>query len=142
MPSDDEDFRERLGRAVRLRRTEIGMKRRELAEQAELSYPYISEIENGSKEPSNRALRQIAAALDVSSADLGELADRMTVDGSPGSVLMSASPGGEPGYSGDASVTSSGGPYLPSRRSKELQSSPASYDRQLHDIVAAIVRAG
>ncbi len=62
-----------LGRAVELRRTELGLKRRELAERARLSYPYISEIENGVKEPSAKALRQIAEALEMSFVDLAAL---------------------------------------------------------------------
>ena len=39
------------------------MKRRELAERADLSYPYVSEIEKGTKEPSAKSLRQLAEAL-------------------------------------------------------------------------------
>ncbi len=35
-----------------MRRTEMGMKRTKLAERAALSYPYLSEIENGRKQPS------------------------------------------------------------------------------------------
>jgi transcriptional regulator with XRE-family HTH domain len=47
------------------------MKRRELAERAELSYPYVSEIEKGTKEPSAKSLRQLAEALGfASTADL------------------------------------------------------------------------
>lgn len=53
------------------------MKRPELAKRAELSYPYVSEIENGLKTPSTKALRQLAAALDCSPADLISLADRI-----------------------------------------------------------------
>lgn len=59
-----------LGRAIAVRRTELGLKRRQLADRAELSYPYISEIENGLKEPSSAALRRIAEALDSDHATL------------------------------------------------------------------------
>ena len=38
---------ERFGYAVVLRRTQLQMKRKDLAERAELSYPYVSEIEKG-----------------------------------------------------------------------------------------------
>src|SRR5712664_25064 len=68
---------DRLGRAVHLRRVELGLKRPELAKRAELSYPYVSEIENGLKTPSTKALRQLAAALDLSPAELIERADRL-----------------------------------------------------------------
>lgn len=65
-----------LGRAVALRRTALGMKRKDLAEASELSYPYISEIENGAKEPSAKALRRIADALDLSERELVTLRDQ------------------------------------------------------------------
>lgn len=51
------------GRAIKTRRVKLGFSRALLAERAGLSYPYISEIENGKKEPSTRAQRQIANAL-------------------------------------------------------------------------------
>jgi transcriptional regulator with XRE-family HTH domain len=59
-----------LGRAVQVRRAELGLKRPELAKRAGLSYPYTSEIENGAKTPSAKALGQLAEALQVSTADL------------------------------------------------------------------------
>lgn len=78
-----------LGKAIELRRIELGLKRRELAERARLSYPYISEIENGVKEPSAKALRQIAEALDMKVATLAALTERLE-EGSAGSVLLSS----------------------------------------------------
>ena len=59
-----------FGRAVRVRRQELDLKRRELAERALLSYPYVSEIENGAKSPSAKALRQLADALELSLPEL------------------------------------------------------------------------
>lgn len=50
------------------------MSRGDLAEASGLSYPYMSELETGSKYPSDRALENIAAALDVSPFDLERLA--------------------------------------------------------------------
>ena len=38
--------------AIAVRRTELGLKRKDLAERSSLSYPYVSELENGTKEPS------------------------------------------------------------------------------------------
>jgi transcriptional regulator with XRE-family HTH domain len=52
-----------LGRAIKIRRIALGMERRDLAGAAELSYPYLSEIENGVKSGSPRALRRVASAL-------------------------------------------------------------------------------
>jgi transcriptional regulator with XRE-family HTH domain len=70
------------------------MKRRELAERSELSYPYISEIENGVKDPSAKALRRIADALEISSpTELIALADRLgEASGDVTSVLMDRRP--------------------------------------------------
>ena len=62
--------RQALGRAIAVRRVHLGLKRKDLAEKASLSYPYISELENGGKEPSAKALRQIADALETGVAEL------------------------------------------------------------------------
>lgn len=68
-----------LGRAIQVRRAELGLKRKDLAQQASLSYPYLSEIENGSKAPSAKALAQLAEALQLSPADLLAFAETMPV---------------------------------------------------------------
>jgi transcriptional regulator with XRE-family HTH domain len=52
-----------LGRAIKVLRTDQGLDRAGLAEASGLSYPYLSEIENGKKRPSSRALEGIALAL-------------------------------------------------------------------------------
>ena len=64
-----------LGKAITMRRTEMGMKRTKLAERAALSYPYLSEIENGRKQPSAEKLRSLAAALKMNVVDLMGLAE-------------------------------------------------------------------
>jgi transcriptional regulator with XRE-family HTH domain len=64
-----------LGRAIQVRRAELGLKRKDLARLASLSYPYLSELENGSKAPSAKALGQLADALQLSPADLLALAE-------------------------------------------------------------------
>lgn len=66
-----------LGRAIQVRRAELGLKRKDLARLASLSYPYLSELENGSKAPSARALGQLADALQLSRPELLSLADAM-----------------------------------------------------------------
>src|SRR5271169_1854118 len=66
-----------LGRAIQVRRAELGLKRKDLARLASLSYPYVSELENGSKAPSAKALAQLADALQLSPADLMALAEAM-----------------------------------------------------------------
>jgi transcriptional regulator with XRE-family HTH domain len=62
-PRPDPEGRPGVGTAIKLRRTELGLGRRELAERAGLSYPYVSEIENGKKQGSQASLRAIAEAL-------------------------------------------------------------------------------
>ena len=62
-----------LGRAITIRRLELGFSRRVLAARAELSYPYVSEIERGAKVPSSAALFALAQALELTP---GALLDR------------------------------------------------------------------
>ena len=59
-PRDDATRAESLGRTIKLYRTAWDMSRKELAEKAGLSYSYVSEIENGGKHPSTKALHLIA----------------------------------------------------------------------------------
>jgi transcriptional regulator with XRE-family HTH domain len=68
--------RQGLGRAIAVQRVHLGLKRKDLAQRAELSYPYISELENGGKEPSAKALRQIADALELSVGELIAMGER------------------------------------------------------------------
>lgn len=78
-----------LGRAIELRRVQMGLKRKDLAALAQLSYPYVSELENGAKEPSAKALRQLADALQLGVADLMALGER---SGSPDSSQIELPP--------------------------------------------------
>ena len=59
----EEGFLQGLGLAVQVLRTELGLGRKDLAERAGLSYSYLSEIENGAKQPSSKALILLAKAL-------------------------------------------------------------------------------
>ena len=69
---------EYLGRAIASLRTARGMKRMDLKRASGLSYPYIAEIENGSKKsPSLKAIAAIAAALGVSPAELQGSAEEL-----------------------------------------------------------------
>ena len=70
MQDAEDPDRVALGRAIAARRVTLGMKRKDLAEAAGLSYPYIAEIENGGKSPSQRALMAIAEALKLQPSDL------------------------------------------------------------------------
>src|SRR4051812_21083446 len=79
-----------LGIVVATRRTALGLRRKDLAERARLSYPYISEIENGVKEPSAKAMRQIADALDLTVAELASLTERIDLAPASPNLLVEA----------------------------------------------------
>ncbi len=79
-PDRDEGHRDLLaaiGKAIRLRRVELDMKRSELAVLSGLSYAYVAEIENGTKQASSRALWQLAQALGLEPHELMALAARL-----------------------------------------------------------------
>ena len=62
-----------LGRFLEHRRGELGLSRRELATRAELSYPYISQLETGDREPALKALHKLAPVLQVRPEELAAL---------------------------------------------------------------------
>lgn len=59
------------------RRHELGLTRQELAGRADVSYPYVSQIETRQRVPSLSTLRKIAEALEV---PMSELASRVAPD--------------------------------------------------------------
>ena len=74
----EEPNTEYLGRAIASLRAAKGMKRMDLKQASGLSYPYIAEIENGSKKsPSLKAIAAIAASLGVSPAELQARAEEL-----------------------------------------------------------------
>jgi transcriptional regulator with XRE-family HTH domain len=56
----------RIGRRIRVLRTDRGWTQALLADHAELTREHLSELENGHKEIGVRALEKIALALDLS----------------------------------------------------------------------------
>ena len=62
-----------LGRFLERRREELGLTRRQLADLSEVSYPYVSQIESGEREPALKAIRKLAPVLDVRPEDLAAL---------------------------------------------------------------------
>ncbi|HET9541945.1 MAG TPA: helix-turn-helix transcriptional regulator [Acidimicrobiales bacterium] len=76
MPSGDElkgeiETRWRdLGEFIREQRNLGQLSLRKLSEKAEVSNPYLSQIERGLRHPSAEILRQIARALEISSEEL------------------------------------------------------------------------
>jgi len=83
-------FSDRLGRAIAIRRAELRMGRRELAHHADLSYPYVSEIENGVKMPSHRALERIAGALGMRWIELEIAALSLDPEANPSVIVLAA----------------------------------------------------
>jgi transcriptional regulator with XRE-family HTH domain len=63
-------LRQVIGNVFRRLRRERGITLRELAELAQVSVPYLSEIERGRKEPSSEILAAICRALDLDLTDL------------------------------------------------------------------------
>jgi transcriptional regulator with XRE-family HTH domain len=83
---------ERLGRIIREQRTLGEMSLRELAARANVSNPYLSQIERGLHEPSVRVLHAIANALNMSAEALmaqAGLIDR-AIDGEPAPSVVHA----------------------------------------------------
>lgn len=62
-----------LGRLVQQRRHELGLSRKELADRSEMSYPYVSQIETGDRDPSLRTMRKLAEVLEVPVEDMASL---------------------------------------------------------------------
>jgi transcriptional regulator with XRE-family HTH domain len=62
-----------LGRFLEHRRGELGLSRRDLADRSGLSYPYISQLETGDREPALKAMRALAPVLEVRPEELASL---------------------------------------------------------------------
>jgi transcriptional regulator with XRE-family HTH domain len=69
-PSDPRSQLEELGRLIREQRERAQLSMRELAKRANISNPYLSQIERGLHEPSVRVLTSIASALELSAEAL------------------------------------------------------------------------
>ncbi len=69
------EFSEAVGRTIKVIRTDLGIERKELAEQVGISYSYLTEIENGNKPASSTVLRPIAHALGMRLSQLTEAAE-------------------------------------------------------------------
>lgn len=83
---------ESLGDYLKEQRTQARLSLRQLAEQAGVSNPYLSQIERGLRKPSAEVLQQIAKALRISAEQLyirgGILSPEDGLDGSAKSVEL------------------------------------------------------
>jgi transcriptional regulator with XRE-family HTH domain len=68
----EQDLKARFGRAVRRRRRELDLSQEKLAELADLHRTYVSDIEQGTRNPSLVNIVQIARALEITVAKLFE----------------------------------------------------------------------
>jgi len=59
-----------VGERIKLKREELELSQKELADKAEVSYSFMSDIENEKKKPSLPTLEKIATALNCTSAEL------------------------------------------------------------------------
>ena len=74
-PVGTEEWSSALGHTIKVRRTDVGMSRQQLADASTISYSYLSAIENGSKAPSTKILRVIADRLGLETKELLALVD-------------------------------------------------------------------
>jgi transcriptional regulator with XRE-family HTH domain len=106
-----------IGRAIQVVRTDRGWSRKEFAARTGLSYSFLSEIENGVKQPSSRTYAVIANALDVAPGALLYDAERRLTESDSGSgdeKLASLEP--------ESEATSAGGePTLSARRTTSVE---------------------
>lgn len=79
-----------LGKAIAIRRLELGLKRNDLRDRSGLSYPYIAELENGSKAASSKALGALAEALELSVSELMARAEELRDLGSSDAFALSS----------------------------------------------------
>ncbi|CAM3764576.1 hypothetical protein GCM10009799_21710 [Nocardiopsis rhodophaea] len=85
---DEPLMRDLIGDVLRRARLEQGRTLREVAEEAQVSLPYLSEIERGRKEPSSEVLAAVYRALGLQLIDLvGDL--HMRLMPGPGAVRPS-----------------------------------------------------
>lgn len=66
-----------FGKAVKLRRVEVGISQEELADRADLARSFLSGIERGAKSASIQSVWKIATALECRPSDLWLVAERL-----------------------------------------------------------------
>jgi transcriptional regulator with XRE-family HTH domain len=79
---DTGEWSNALGHTIKVRRTDVGMSRQQLADASTISYSYLSAIENGAKVPSTKILRVIADRLGLETKELLALVDARIERGS------------------------------------------------------------
>ncbi len=72
-----------FGDLLRRARERRGMSRRDVAEATELSYPYISQLETGYRQPSPAAIQSLASALHISLDEMFDAMGRRPAEANP-----------------------------------------------------------
>lgn len=85
-----------LGKAIAIRRVELGLSRNDLRDRSGLSYPYVAELEKGLKSPSSKALEAIARALEVRPHELLARAEALAEGSGTLPMMRSASRSSSP----------------------------------------------
>tara|TARA_R110000772_G_scaffold168377_1_gene280159 strand:- start:207 stop:476 length:270 start_codon:yes stop_codon:yes gene_type:complete len=74
-------FRQELGAVIREQRLDLGLTLREISLRSSVALSYLSDIENGKKEPSSEIITAIVTALEMTLSDLlYVVADRLAID--------------------------------------------------------------
>lgn len=80
-------FQAALGAAVAHRRHELGLTQEAVALRGDLHQRWLSNVENGKRNPSYGSLRRLAAGLDLSASELLARAERIEAGGLEASNL-------------------------------------------------------
>jgi transcriptional regulator with XRE-family HTH domain len=74
------DFQHALGQAVKARREELQLTQEQVYLRTDLHQRWISNVENGKRNPSYASLRRLAAGLDLSASELIARAEQIEGD--------------------------------------------------------------
>ena len=80
-----------FGDLLRRARGRRGMSRKDLAEATELSYPYISQLETGYRQPSPAAIQNLASALHISLDEMFDAMARRPVEAERSGMITTGS---------------------------------------------------
>jgi transcriptional regulator with XRE-family HTH domain len=76
-------FQAALGLAVKARREELGLTQEQMANNTDLHQRWISNVENGKRNPSYGSLRRLAAGLELSASEMLARAEQIEAPGTP-----------------------------------------------------------
>jgi transcriptional regulator with XRE-family HTH domain len=88
--SDSPAFQLALGQAVKARRQELGLTQEQLDLRTDLHQRWISNVENGKRNPSYASLRRLADGLGLSASELIARAEQVESDGAAANKPVAA----------------------------------------------------